>query len=137
MSDREIVLDQLTRRAFLHHSVQGVGTLALASMMGRNAWAAAGPANMPFKQHFAARTKRVIHLCMAGGPSHLETFDYKPVLEKHDGEPMPESFTKGKPIAQLQGKKLKIMGPQHPFAKHGRSGIEVSSILPETARICR
>jgi len=54
----------------------------------------------------APKAKRVIFLYMAGGPSHLETFDYRPQLAKLHGQPMPESFTKGQPIAQLQGKKL-------------------------------
>ena len=57
-----------------------------------------------------AKAKRVIFLCMAGGPSHLETFDYKPKLDELNGKAMPESFTKGQPIAQLQGKELKVQG---------------------------
>ena len=85
--------------------------------------------------HQAARAKHVIHLCMAGGASHLETFDYKPVLAENNGKPMPESFTKGKPIAQLQGKALKVLGPQHPFKKHGQGGVEISSILPHIASV--
>jgi hypothetical protein len=71
---------------------------------------------------------------MAGGPSHLETFDYKPKLAKMDGKPMPDSYTKGQPIAQLQGKKLKCLGPQTKFKKYGQSGIEISDFLPHTAK---
>ena len=64
-------------------------------------------------QHHAPKAKRVIHLCMAGGPSHLETLDYKPTLAQRHGEPMPESITDGQPIAQLQGaKSLRVLGPQ-------------------------
>ena len=59
----------------------------------------------------------MIYLCLAGGPSHLETFDYKPKLAEMHGQPMPESFTKGQPIAQLQGQELKCFGPQHPFSQ--------------------
>src|SRR5690606_23586194 len=74
--------------------------------------------------------ERVIFLCMAGGPSHLELMDHKPMLEKRDGEPMPESFTKGQQIAQLQGKELRILGPQHPFQRYCKSGQYMSSLLP-------
>ena len=80
-----------------------------------------------------ARVRRVIHLCMAGGPSHLETFDYKPELAKHDGKPMPESLTKGQPIAQLQGKALNVLGPQHEFVKCGKSGLEMSNVFSRLA----
>ncbi|MCA9210642.1 MAG: DUF1501 domain-containing protein, partial [Planctomycetales bacterium] len=77
----------------------------------------------------------VIFLCMAGGPSHLETFDYKPKLAEMDGQPMPESFTAGQPIAQLQGQTLKCLGPLFKFRKHGQSGQEIADILPKTAEI--
>jgi len=72
---------------------------------------------------------------MAGGPSHLETFDYKPKLEELDGKPMPKSFTEGQQIAQLQGQanNLKVLGPQHKFAKYGKSGQEISAALPNIA----
>jgi hypothetical protein len=86
--------------------------------------------------HFAPQAKRVIFLCMAGGPSHLETFDYKPKLVELDGQPMPDSYTKGQPIAQLQGKQLTCMAPQHPFAAHGESGQQISRVfqhIPEVA----
>ena len=83
----------------------------------------------------APKAKRVIFLYMSGGPSHLETFDYKPTLEKLDGQPMPESFTQGQPIAQLQGQKLKCLAPQFKFRKHGQSGQEIADILPHTAGI--
>jgi hypothetical protein len=72
---------------------------------------------------------------MAGGPSHLETFDYKPKLEELNGKPMPKSFTEGQQIAQLQGQanNLKVLGPQHQFAKYGKSGQEISGALPNIA----
>ncbi len=67
---------------------------------------------------------------MAGGPSHLETFDHKPKLASLDGQPMPESITKGQPIAQLQGNQaLKVMGPQHEFTARGESGIPISNVF--------
>jgi len=81
--------------------------------------------------HHNPKVKRVIYLYMAGGMSHLETWDPKPTLAKMHGQSMPESVTKGQQIAQLQGAKLNCFGPQHPFVKYGKSGIEFSSIFPE------
>src|SRR5262245_15759016 len=81
------------------------------------------------------RAKRVIHLYMAGGPSHLDTFDYKPKLADMHGQPMPDSYTKGQPIAQLQGAKLTCFAPQHPFQKCGQSGQEISEIFPHLSTI--
>ena len=69
------------------------------------------------------------------GPSHLETFDYKPKLKEMDGKPMPESITKGQPIAQLQGKQLKCFGPQLEFKKWGKSGQYFSSAFPKIGEI--
>ena len=72
---------------------------------------------------------------MAGGPSHLETLDHKPELARRDGEPMPESMTKGQPIAQLQGKELRCLAPQHPFARYGESGQEICTLFPRIGSI--
>src|SRR5688500_18144382 len=103
-----------TRRAFLTQAGAGLRSFALASLL--NPAPAAGPG-----AHFPARAKRVIFLTMAGGPSHLETFDPKPTLARLDGQPMPESFTRGQPIAQLQGQKLHCLRPLLEFRKCGRS----------------
>jgi Protein of unknown function (DUF1501) len=115
---------RLTRRAFLGRTA--LGSVALAALLNRPLRAA---------PNFPAKVKRVIWLYMAGGPSHLETFDHKPELAQRNGQPMPESFTKGQPIAQLQGAKLTCFAPQHPFAKHGQSGQEISSIFPHLAGV--
>ncbi|MBL8816323.1 MAG: DUF1501 domain-containing protein [Planctomyces sp.] len=80
--------------------------------------------------HLPPRIKRVIFLYMAGGPSQFETFDYKPVLAGMDGQPMPESYTKGQPIAQLQGQELKCLGPLTTFRSCGESGQLISDFLP-------
>ncbi|HMC12106.1 MAG TPA: DUF1501 domain-containing protein [Pirellulaceae bacterium] len=85
--------------------------------------------------HLAPQAKRIIFLTMAGGPSHLESLDYKPKLAEMHGQPMPESFTKGQPIAQLQGKELKCFAPQHAFKKHGESGQEICEIFPHFGTI--
>src|SRR5256885_10858614 len=81
------------------------------------------------------RAKRIIHLCMAGGPSHLESFDWKPELKKINGQPFPESFTKGQQLAQLQNTELKARGPFTEFKKYGNSGQEISSLFPHIAEI--
>ncbi len=85
--------------------------------------------------HHPAKVKRIIHLCMAGGPSHLETFDYKPALEAHHGQPMPESFTAGEQIAQLQDQELKVNGPTFKFSRHGQSGMEITDRFPHIATL--
>ena len=129
----------VNRRSFLSRASFGLGATALASLAKAD-WlsAASGPnsiGGLPGLPHLAAKAKRVIFLCMAGGPSHLETFDYKPELARLDGQPMPESFTKGQPIAQLQNTKLKCLGPLFPFRRHGQSGQQISDILPGIAGI--
>ncbi len=80
--------------------------------------------------HTPPRARRVIFLCMAGGPSHLETLDYKPKLAEMHGQPMPASLTQGQPIAQLQGQQLKCFAPQHPFRKFGATGQEICTLFP-------
>jgi hypothetical protein len=121
----------------------GLGSFALANLLnpqlGRPASSAPTqsgkwlgvirPANFPIK------AKRVIHLCMAGGPSHLESFDFKPELKKLHGQPFPDSFTKGQQLAQLQGTTLIARGPFVEFAKYGKSGQEISTLFPHTQTI--
>jgi hypothetical protein len=131
-----------TRRAFLGQAGAGLGAVALASLLEPELLRAADGRTeidrwpgVVRPLHHPARAKRVIHLYMAGGPSHLESFDYKPKLAAMDGRPMPESFTRGQPIAQLQGRKLSCFGPQHPFKKFGRSGQEISEIFPHLGGI--
>ena len=129
----------LGRRSFIRQSSYGLGGMALA-MLGRDAGAAAAPETpsdwngVLQRPHFPVKAKRVIFLCMAGGPSQLETFDWKPSLKALDGKPFPESFTKGQQLAQLQNAVLKARGPVVGFKKHGESGIEVSDIFPHIAR---
>tara|TARA_R110002095_G_scaffold152203_6_gene131822 strand:- start:4528 stop:5976 length:1449 start_codon:yes stop_codon:yes gene_type:complete len=132
----------LNRRTFLTNSGVGLGAAALSSLLAGEKNAAAQSAStqsivggLPGLPHFAPKAKRVIFLCMAGGPTHLETFDYKPKLAEMDGKPFPESYTKGQPIAQLQGKELKCQGPLTKFRKYGRNGQEISDFLPWTAKI--
>ncbi|MEX2558642.1 MAG: DUF1501 domain-containing protein, partial [Pirellulales bacterium] len=136
--NRSKLEELLKRRAFLGRAAAGLGSLALASLVDRRVLGAAGETaatgdawrGVVDPLHFAPRAKRVIYLYMAGGPSHLETFDYKPKLAEMNGEPMPESVTQGQPIAQLQGAKLTCLAPQHAFARFGKSGQEISTVFP-------
>jgi hypothetical protein len=140
---------KLTRRAFLGRSGAGLGSLALASLLDPSLLCAGllragetprrdGASSVQLDRwpgvvnplHLPRRAKRVIYLYMAGGPSHLETFDYKPKLGEMNGKPMPESITKGQPIAQLQGAKLVCFAPQHAFERYGRSKQAISTIFP-------
>jgi hypothetical protein len=133
----------LARRTFLGRTVTGLGSLALASLLEPRLFASepGGAAKTPayrgvvYPRHFTPKVKRIIWLYMAGGPSHLETLDYKPTLAKLHGKPMPESITKGQPIAQLQGAKLTCFAPQHTFKKCGRSGQEISTIFPHLSKL--
>ena len=121
----------VNRRSFLSSSSFGLGAAALASLAKSSLlYPAATSIGQNSFPNFTPKAKRVIFLCMAGGPSHLETFDYKPDLAKLDGKPMPESFTKGQPIAQLQNQQLKCLGPIFKFRRHGQSGQEISDVLP-------
>jgi hypothetical protein len=130
------------RRSFLTRSAYGLGGLALGALLGPGskgvaASAAAdgrwrGVVNPP---HTRPRAKRIIHLCMAGGPSHLECFDWKPELKRLHGEPFPESFTKGQQLAQLQNTELKARGAFTEFRRHGQCGAEISDLFPHVASI--
>lgn len=131
---------QQTRRTFLGRAAHGVGKVALASLLSPSLFSAfaaekgkaIGAVN---PLHYAPKAKRVIWLSMAGGPSHLETFDYKPKLAELHGQPMPESITKGKQIAQLQGQKLVCYGPQHKFAKFGKNQTEICDLFPKIGSV--
>ena len=128
---------EFNRRLFLGQAGKGLGALALGSLLRPGLLHAAQGVHggVVHPLHNAPRAKRVIFLCMAGGPSHLESFDYKPELARMDGETMPESFTKGQPIAQLQNQKLVCRGPLTNFRKYGQSGTHVSDYFPHIAGI--
>lgn len=125
----------LHRRALLGRSAHGLGAVALASLMRPSLLAAVPSQGALGQPPLPQRAKRVIWLTMAGGPSHLETFDYKPKLAEMDGKPMPESFTRGQQLAQLQGQKLVCLGPMFPFIKCGKNQTEVSSLLPHIGSV--
>ena len=130
----------VSRRAFLGRA--GIGSMGLASLLNPALMQAERPQvdkwnGVLKKLHHKPKVKRVIHLCMAGGASHLETFDYKPKLRELNGKPMPKSVTEGQPIAQLQGKRnqLKCLGPQHDFKKFGKSGQHICGLFPEIGSV--
>lgn len=130
----------INRRTFLTRSAYGLGGLALATLFNPRLLAADAPVRHGIPGaisplHFPPKAKRVIHLCMAGGPSHVEAFDYKPRLKALDGKPFPDSLTKGQQLAQLQNTTLKARGPFVDFAKYGKSGQEISSLFPHIAGI--
>tara|TARA_B100000579_G_scaffold78234_2_gene60660 strand:+ start:1311 stop:2735 length:1425 start_codon:yes stop_codon:yes gene_type:complete len=129
---------ELNRRSFLSKTGIGLGLTALGSIINPLDNIASKDTHWPglmAPPPLPIKAKRVIFLCMAGGPSHLETFDNKPELAKLHGKPMPESFTKGQQIAQLQGKELKAFGPQHKFKRWGQSEQELTTIFPNIGKI--
>jgi hypothetical protein len=121
----------LSRRAFLARSGNGFGALALAWMLGREALAASDPM-VPKPPHFPARAKRVISLFMHGGPSHLETFDPKPELQRLSGQALPESF--GAVMTRRQVAHNPLLASRRTFRPCGKSGLEISDFLPHLSR---
>ena len=135
----------VSRRSLLTDIAGGLGGIAVSALAGGSGADAAVRASGATADawpgvirayHVPPKAKRVIWLYMAGGMTHLDTFDHKPQLTAMHGQPMPESFTAGQQIAQLQGQKLTCMATQHPFQRVGQSGQEISTIFPEiSARI--
>jgi hypothetical protein len=121
-----------TRRFFLKTSMACVGGMAFNTLLNDPALAATGAAGPVL--HHPAKAKRVIYVHLAGAPSQIETFDYKPELAKLDGQVCPDSFLKGKRFAFIKGVP-KMMGPQVKFAQHGQNGAWVSDDYPELAKL--
>jgi hypothetical protein len=124
------------RRWFLEQCGIGAGALALHHLLGQNGYAATEQDGVlsPRKPHFAPKAKNVIFLFMAGAPSHLEMFDYKPQLAKFDGKLPPADLLKGYRAAFINPNST-LLGPKFKFAKHGQSGAELSELLPHTAGV--
>jgi len=128
----------VTRRELFQRAGCGIGGIALASLLARDGFGAAPVSRdeakpssslAPRKPHFAPRAKNVIAMHMVGAPSQLELFDNKPELVARDGEPIPASFIEGKRFAFLQGHP-QLMGTRFKFQKCGKSGLEISELLP-------
>src|SRR5881296_1425117 len=137
-SDR---LQQITRRHFFSRCGLGLGSIALASLLnerkllGANVSALPNPMD-PKQPHFAPRARNIIYLFMAGGPSQLELFDYKPKLIELNGQPIPQSYIEGKRFAFMGSSHgTKLLGTRRDFKRHGQSGMWVSEMFPHTARI--
>ena len=133
-------LEQQTRRQFLTQCTTGLGALFLANQMqgasGGHGMPQHDPAN-PLSElapHFPGKAKRVIYLHMIGAPSQLELFDYKPDLQRLDGQGCPQSFLEGKNFAFIQGTP-NMLGPQYPFQQYGESGAWVSDRLPHFSEV--
>ena len=124
----EFLADQ-TRRAFLGRAAGGFGTLALGCLLREQAVA------QPMRPHFAPRARRVISLFMSGGPSHVDTFDPKPLLTKLDGQPMPADIIKNHEFAMIKTKEPKVKGSPWKFRPHGQSGTEISELFPHVAGV--
>ena len=129
-----------TRRHFFRDCGVGVGTLALASMLARDGAAADGsPARGAVPTlHHPAKAKSIIFLFMAGAPSQFELFEPKPELQKLHGEPIPDSFTKGRRFAFMNTfskDKPKLLGTKRAFKKYGDAGLEVSDLMPHFGKI--
>ena len=121
-------LRRITRRHFFEQASFGIGGLALASLVGDVAHAQTRGLQFPPK------AKRVIYLFMAGAPSQIDLFDPKPALVEHDGQDIPEEFVKGERFAFIKGRP-KLLGSPFRFQKHGRSGAEISELLPHLAQV--
>ena len=133
-------LHKVTRRHFFRDCGVGLGSIALAGLLGngRSAYAAEEPLAAGVR-HFAPKAKNVIFLFMAGGPSQLELFDYKPALQKFSGDTIPQSYLEGKRFAFMDSSfkidEVKLLGTIREFTRHGQSGAWVSECLPHTAKI--
>ncbi|MCA9166505.1 MAG: DUF1501 domain-containing protein [Planctomycetales bacterium] len=126
-----------SRRWFLQQCGVGLGSIALSQLLGsQHATAANINSNNPLatrKPHYPARAKNVIFLFMAGAPSHLELFDYKPQLERFDGQLPPAELIKDYRAAFINPNS-KLLGPKFKFQRHGQCGAEISELLPHLSR---
>lgn len=128
-------MNSLTRRFFLRDCSVGLGSIALGSLLAKDRIAANENRPLaPRPPHFAPKAKRVVYLFNAGAPSHLELYDYKPELTKRNGQLPPAELLKDYRAAFIKPNSA-LLGPKYSFAKHGNCGMELSEILPHTAKI--
>jgi len=130
-----------TRRQFFSRCALGLGSIALGSLLNGQRAFGAEPKHLanpmaPKQPPLAPRAKNIIYLFMAGGPSQLELFDYKPKLIELNGQPIPESYIEGKRFAFMGSSHgTKLLGTRRQFERHGQSGMWVSNLFPHTATI--
>jgi hypothetical protein len=125
---------RISRRWFLEQCGVGVGALALADLLGPAPARAASDPLAPKQPHFAPKATSVIFLFMAGAPSHLEMFDYKPQLAKFNGSLPPPELLKGYRAAFINPNS-RLLGPKFRFARRGGNGVDLSELIPHTAEI--
>jgi hypothetical protein len=134
-------LASLTRRHFFSRCAMGIGSIAFASLLTDRRVLAFSPAGLtnpmaPRQPHFRPLAKNVIYLFMAGGPSQLELFDYKPTLVDLNGQPIPQSYIEGKRFAFMGSSHgTKLLGTRRTFKRYGQSGMWISELFPHTATI--
>ncbi len=142
MSDCNQYTSNYSRRDFLTKTTMGMGAAALSSLLQPMDLFGKSLKTDPSKgvlgsPHFAPKAKRVIYLFQSGGPSQMELFDYKPLLEKMNGEELPESIRKGQRLTGMTAgqKSFPLAGSQFSFAQHGESGAWVSELMPHMGQI--
>ena len=134
------LLKQQTRRHFFHQCGIGVGSMALSTLLRNDGYAGSDTAIQnplaPKSPHFPAKAKSIIYLFMAGGPSQLEMWDYKPKLAELNGQPIPDSYIDGKRFAFMNSShRTNLLGPKRAFSQYGENGTWVSDLLPHTGSI--
>lgn len=129
--------NDITRRQLLTRFGMGFGGIALADLLGRDRRLQAGVGGALADTHHPAKAKRVIYLFQSGGPSQLETFDYKPLLNERQGQPLPDSVRQGQRLTGMSGNQasLPLAGSIFKFAQHGNAGAWISELLPYTAKV--
>jgi hypothetical protein len=129
----------MSRRQFLQGAGTGLGAIALSQLLGQSAFAAGAPqtGGLPGLPHFAPKAKRVIYLFQGGGPSQMETFDYKPLLEKYGGQELPDSIRMGQRLTAMSATQASFpcVPSMFKFAQYGQSRAWVSELLPYTAKV--
>src|SRR5687767_3727215 len=133
-------LDGFNRREFLSRFGMGLGGLALGALINPSRaaeMASTAKGGVMGAPHFPAKAKRIIYLFMAGGPSQLETFDYKPLLNERNGQQLPDSVRMGQRLTGMTGNQasLPLAGSIYKFQRHGNCGAWVSELLPHTAKV--
>jgi hypothetical protein len=133
---RNLSPKEVSRRWFLQQCVVGLGAIAFGQLLAERGYAETTRVDplAPKQPQFAPKAKRVIFLFMAGAPSHLELFDYKPQLAKFDGTLPPPDLLKGYRTAFINPNS-RLMGPKFKFTKYGKSGIELSELLPHLSKV--
>ncbi len=140
MDAKNVALQQQTRRHFFSRCGVGLGSIALADLLGMQASSGESSAMRnplaPKPTHFPPRAKNIIFLFMAGGPSQLDMFEHKPKLTELSGKPIPESYIAGKRFAFMDSShRSELLGSKRSFAQYGENGTWVSDLLPHTAAI--